>query len=78
MKNTPLNFVKMMVYSGKVYVEFRIFPEANANLDIFYSLLWADRVFKNYGIPKPRYGKDWRVWKEKPTSEEHTAAPWEE
>jgi len=74
----PLSLVEMMVYSGDVFIEFRIFKSANQTTGIYSAMLWADRVFNHYGIKQPRYGKDWRVWKEKPTDAECAAAPWED
>ena len=77
MTDKLLDFVQMMVYSGEVYIEFRMFPSANCCMGIYRAMLWADRVFNHYGIKHPRYGKDWRAWKEKPTDAERAAAPWE-
>lgn len=76
--NNPLDFVQMMVYSGDVFIEFRTFQSANQTTGIYNAMLWADRVFNHYGIKKPRYGKDWRVWIKIPTDAERSAVPWEE
>lgn len=78
MNSNLLHFAELMSYAGGAYIEFRMFPSANTKLDIYHSMLWADRVFKHYEIKKPCYGKDWRVWKEKPTEAERAAVPWEE
>lgn len=74
----PIPLTEMLRYSGEVYIEFRVFQNANRHMGIYDAMLWAERVFKYYFVKTiPRYGRDWRIWKERPTDKDRAAAAWE-
>lgn len=73
----PIPLTEMFRYSGEVYIEFRVFESANCHRGIYDAMLWAERVFRHYDKTMPIYGRDWRIWKEKPTDKDRDAVHWE-
>lgn len=73
----PLTLTEANSYQDPLWIEFKVFKEANGWRDgLCDALNWAHRVYRDFKR-EAVFMVDYRLWRHRPSEEEREAAAWE-